>query len=197
MASDACCDVPRFLVHTESMGVVPLVLVLLGMVALPASAASVDPKALVIRPSDVPAGYVLQRSESGLRTNAQEAKESSEAGRVFRRFGRVTGYQMIFERGERKIEARADVFGSAAGASEMLRWADRQARLAGIRGLQRARAGIGAEGWVVYLRSSWVESYVYWRYGSVWAALGGRGMSKDQALSLARVQQRRMAAALR
>ena len=92
------------------MRVVPLVLILLGMVALPASAACVDPKALVIRPIDVPTGYVLQRSESGLRTNEQEAKESPEAGRVFRRFGRVTGYQMIFERGERKIEARADVF---------------------------------------------------------------------------------------
>jgi hypothetical protein len=91
-ASDAYCDVLRFLVHTESMRVVPLLLVLFGMVALPASAASVDPKALVIRPSDVPAGYVLQRSESGLRTNEQEAKESPEAARVFRRFGRVTGY---------------------------------------------------------------------------------------------------------
>ena len=172
-------------------------LVFTGVLAVPAVAASVHPKALVIRPSDVPAGYALNRSESGLRTNEQEAKESAEAGRVFRRFGRVTGYQMIFERrDERTIEARADVFGSPEGAREMLRFADRQARLAGIRGLRRARAGIGTESWVFYLRSSWVEAYVYWRYGSVWAALGGRGLSKDQALGLARVQQRRMVSAL-
>jgi hypothetical protein len=172
-------------------------LVLLGILALPASAVSVDPKALVIRPSDVPADYVLSRNESGVRTNEQEAKESAEAGRLFRRLGRVTGYQMIFEgRDERTIEARADVFGSPAAAREMLRWADRQARLAGIRGLRRARAGIGAESWVLYLRTAWVETYVYWRYRSVWAALGGRGLSKEQALALARVQQRRMAAAL-
>jgi hypothetical protein len=80
----------------------------------------------------------------------------------------------------------------------MLRWADRQARLSGVRGLQRARADIGAEGRVFYFGSaSSVAAYVYWRYGSVWAALGGRGMSRVQALALARVQQRRMAATLR
>jgi hypothetical protein len=179
------------------MRLVLVVLALAGTVVVSPSAATVDPKALVIRPSDVPAGYVLSRSESGLRTNQQEARESPEAGRLFRRLGRVTGYQLIFEgRDERKIEARADVFASPDGAREMLRYADRQAGLAGIRGLRRARADIGADGVVVYVRSSWVESYVYWRYRSVWAALGGRGLPKEQALALARVQQRRMAAAL-
>jgi hypothetical protein len=69
-------------------------LVSLAMGAMPAAAAAVDPKALVIRPSDVPAGYALSRSESGLRTNEQEARESPEARRLFRRLGRVTGYQM-------------------------------------------------------------------------------------------------------
>jgi hypothetical protein len=184
-------------VHTEEMRLALLALVLLGTLAMPASAASVDPKALVIRPSDVPAGYVLSRSESGVRTNQQEATESPEAGRLFRRLGRVTGYQMIFERGERTIEARADVFGSPASAREMLHWADRQARLAGVRGLRRARAGIGAVGWVFDVGSPSVVAYVYWQHGSVWSALGGRGMSRDRALALARVQQRRMAAALR
>jgi hypothetical protein len=172
-------------------------LVILATVGLPAAAASVDPKALVIRPSDVPVGYVLSPRESGLRTNEQEAKESAEADRVFRRFGRVTGYQMIFERrDERTIEGRADIFGSPRGAREMLRWVDRQARLSGFRDLRRQPVDIGAEGRVFDLGSPWREAYVYWRYGSVWAALGGRGLSNDRALGLARVQQRRMVAAL-
>jgi hypothetical protein len=170
-------------------------LVIAAVGASAAFAVSVDPKVLVIRPSDIPAGYAVVRSESGLRTNEQEAK-TPEVGRLFRRWGRVTGYQMIFDRGERTIEARADVFRSTSGAREMLRWADRQAHLAGVPGLRRTRARIGAEGLVFVVGSPAVETYVYWRHGVVWAALGGRGMSRDQALTLARVQQRRIVAAL-
>jgi hypothetical protein len=95
--------------------VVGAFLVIAAVGASAAFAISVDPKVLVIRPSDIPAGYAVVRSESGLRTNEQEAK-TPEVGRLFRRWGRVTGYQMIFDRGERTIEARADVFRSASGA---------------------------------------------------------------------------------
>ncbi len=35
-----------------------------------------------------------------------------------------------------------------------------------------------------------------WRHGVVWSALGGRGLRKAQALALARLQQRRIVAAL-
>jgi hypothetical protein len=78
----------------------------------------------------------------------------------------------------------------------MLRWADRELRLAGIRGLRRANVRIGTEGFVVAAGSPPVEVYVYWRYGVVWAALGGRGIGEEKALALARVQQGRIRAAL-
>jgi hypothetical protein len=166
-------------------------------VSTTALAATVDPRVLVIRTADVPAGFRLEVRSSGVRTNEQEGKEFPGAGRLFRRWGRVTGYQMIFERGESTIEARADVFRSSSGPREMLRWADRQVRLAGIRGARRSDARVGTEGFVVAVGSPPSEAYVYWRHGVVWSALGGRGLTKARALALARLQQRRIDAALR
>ncbi|HUG65514.1 MAG TPA: hypothetical protein VMK83_09875 [Gaiellaceae bacterium] len=164
--------------------------------AASAATAAVLPQALVIRAADVPAGYRLEAASSGVRTNAQEAKESPEGGRLFRRWGRVTGYQVIYDRGERTIEARSDVFRSRAGPPEMLRWADRQVRLSGIKGLRRESVRLGSDAFLVSAGSSG-EVYVYWRYGVVWSALGGRGLGKAQVLALARAQQRRIVSALR
>jgi hypothetical protein len=166
-------------------------------VSTTALAAAVDPRVLVIRAADVPAGFRLEVASSGVRTNAQEAKEFPGAGRLFRRWGRITGYQVIFERDKSTIEARVDVFRSPSGPREMLRWADRQVRLSGIRGVKRADAHIGEESFVVAIGAPWLEVYVYWRHGVVWSALGGRGLTKARALALARLQQRRIDAALR
>lgn len=49
------------------------------LVAVPASAADVDPQLLVVRQADVPARFQLDRDESGVRTNAREAKSGPEA----------------------------------------------------------------------------------------------------------------------
>jgi hypothetical protein len=171
-------------------------LVVPAAVLVSAAAAAVSPQALVIRTADVPAGFRLQPAESGVRTNAQEAKENAEVGRFFRRWGRLTGYQMIFERGERTIEARSDVFRSAAGPRAMLAYADREVRLAGIKGLEREDVRLGADAFLVSAGPTG-EVYVYWRYGVVWSALGGRNLGKAKVLSLARVQQRRIVSALR
>jgi hypothetical protein len=169
----------------------------LWLLVASAAAGTVDPRTLVIRPGDVPAGYRLDRSESGLRTNAVEARENAEMAPLFRRWGRVTGYQLIFEQGERTIEARTDLFGTSSGAGQMLAWSEQRARQARVRGLGRARADIGREGWIFWITAQWTETYVYWRFGTAWSAVGGRGLTKGQALALARIQQRRIAAALR
>lgn len=170
-------------------------LVVCAAVLAGVAAGAVSPRTLVIRAADVPAGFRLQAASSGVRTNAQEAKENAEAGRLFRRWGRLTGYQMIFDGGERTIEARSDVFRSLAGPRAMLEWADRQARLAGIKGLEHEDVRLGADAFLVSAGPTG-EVYVYWRYGIVWSALGGRGIGKAKVLSLARVQQRRIVSAL-
>jgi hypothetical protein len=177
--------------------VLPLLSLAVVLAAAAVATAAIDPVTLVIRQADVPADYRLDRSETGTRTNEQEAKEFPGAGRLFRRWGRITGYQVIFERDESTIEARVDVFRSPSGPREMLRWADRQVRLSGIRGVKRVDAHIGEESFVVAIGAPWFEVYVYWRHGVVWSALGGRGLTKARALALARLQQRRIDAALR
>jgi hypothetical protein len=179
------------------MRVVAAGVVALSVLVGSATAGTVDPRALVIRPADVPAGYQLERSESGLRTNAVEAKENTEMAPLFRRWGRVTGFQLIFERGERTIEARTDLFRAASGAGRMLVWSERQSRLAGVQGLRGARADVGDEGWIFWTTAQWTETYVYWRFGRAWSAVGGRGQTRGQALAFARLQQQRIAAALR
>lgn len=174
-----------------------LVPLLAATLAATATAATVDPQDLVIRSTDVPKGYVLVRAESGVRTNELEARETPATRELFRRLGRVTGYQVMFKRGNRTVEARADVFRSWTGARELLRRADREARLAGVKALKRSRARVGAEAWLYTGGSPPYASFVFWRYGRVWAGLGGRGMTKQRALDLAKIQQSRMVAALR
>jgi hypothetical protein len=170
--------------------------VVVALLAAPALAAGVDPSALALRQADVPPGFTLDRSESGVRTNAVEAKESPEAGRFFARWHRVTGYQTVWERRERRIEARADVFASAEGSQKLLEWADRQLRLSGIKGLERAPVRIGAGGWT-YGGGVDFGAVVIWRYRLVWAGIGGTRLGPAVALDLARKQQQRIAAALR
>jgi hypothetical protein len=167
----------------------------LAVAAATAVAADVDPSALALRQADVPAGFALDRSESGVRSNAVEAKESPEAGRFFARWHRLTGYQTLWHRREQRIEARADVFASAEGSRKLLEWADHELRLSGIKGMERARVRIGAGGWV-YRGGFDGQTVVSWRYRHVWAGVGGRRISPQVTLELARRLQRRIAAAL-
>jgi hypothetical protein len=168
---------------------------LLALVAAPAVASGVDPSALVLRKADVPGGFVLDRTDSGPRSNAVEAKESPEAKRLFARWNRLTGYQTIWHRGDQQIEARADVFASAEGSKSLHEWADLQVRLSGIKGIERARVRIGAGGWTYRVGAS-REVIVFWRYRHVWAGVAGRLISRALTLELARKQQLRIAAAL-
>jgi hypothetical protein len=173
-----------------------LALLVAAVVALPAGAAEFDPAMLVVGPADVPAGYRLVRSESGLRTNTAAAKEIPELARLFRKWGRVTGYQHIFDRGERSIEARVDLFRAPAGAASMLAWSGIQIYSSGTAGVRIRNAGIGTESLVASAASPSAETYAYWRHGRAWAALGGPGLTRATVLALAQKQQRRIAAAL-
>jgi hypothetical protein len=171
-----------------------LVMLAAAAVVLPASAASVDPQALVIAGSDVPAGFRFDPKESGLRSNALEAKEYPPARQLFVRWRRVTGYQAMYRRGSAKVESRADVFRAADGARKMLAWVDLEARKAGLLKQKRARVEVGVEGWIHWVPGGY--TLVVWRHGRVFAGLMGYGITRDRTLALARMQQQRIAAAL-
>ena len=172
----------------------------LALVAPPASAAQIDPAELVLREADIPVGFELNREESGIRSNGTEIKEYPEA-RVLVRWGRLTGYQAAYTRKTRKLAlvyARADVFRGTDGARNLLVWADREYRRAGMASQKRARVDIGAQGWVHWATGTGLDlSVVVWRQGRVFAGVMALGLTKDRTLALARVQQRRIAAALR
>lgn len=181
------------------MRVACIIVAALALLAVPASAAQIDPAELVLRQADVPAGFELDRAQSGLRSNASEIREHPET-RVFVRWGRTTGYQAAYTRRTRKvgtIEARADVFRGTDGAHKLLLWIDRDLRKAGFAGQKRAAVDIGAEGWAHWAGGSGLDlSVVVWRQGRVFAGVMGLGLMKDRTLALARLQQRRIAAAL-
>jgi hypothetical protein len=95
------------------------------------------------------------------------------------------------------ISSRADVLSNADGARFVLSWIDREARTSGIRGLKRSAVRIGAEGWLYTGGSPFVLTFVIWRHDRVFAGVAGTLVSTEQVVRLARVQQRRIAAALR
>lgn len=161
----------------------------------PVARAAPDPGELVLRVSDVPGGFVLDHEESGVRTNELEAKEFPETKPLFRRWGRVTGYQVLYRRDSSRIEDRVDVFRTAAGARELLEFVDLEYRKAGLKGQRRTPVDIGAGGSMHYVGGSY--ALVIWRQGSIFAGCFGEGIPRARVLALARVQERRIALARR
>lgn len=162
--------------------------------AMPASAADVNPRALVLRQSDVPAELRLDRRASGLRTNGEESQGDRGAKAFVTRAGRIVGYvaRYVHPGRDQGIESRADVFRDPKGARLMLNRFDAFWRQLAP-GIPRARAGIGAESWVY---SGSIDSVVAWRHGRVFGSILGVGMTRERTLALARLQQRRIAGAL-
>jgi hypothetical protein len=182
----------------ERVRLVVIAFAALSLLLVPLAAAEVSPKALVLQQADVPRGFMLDARKSGLRPNSTEAKSDAEARRMLARAGRVTGYENEFERrDEAMISSRADVLSNADGARFVLSWIDREARTSGIRGLKRSAVRIGAEGWLYTGGSPFVLTFVIWRHDRVFAGVAGTLVSTEQVVRLARVQQRRIAAALR
>jgi hypothetical protein len=188
----------RFRVWTDDGTVrCGLVLAILALtLALPASAAQVDPRALVLGPADVPSGFRLDREDSGVRSNELEVKEFPETRSFLARWKRVTGYQASYRRQIARIEARADLFRTSGGARALLEWADREWRKSGISGHKRSVIGIGAEGSVYWHGGRLQQTLVLWRHGRVFSGVYALGIPRAKTLALARTQQRRIASAL-
>lgn len=168
------------------------------LLALPASAAELDPKLLVLSPADVPAGFELDRDDSGLRSNEQEAKSDRRLRGLFRRWERVTGYETEYDRREASISSRADLFRKPKGARLVLAFFVDEFEKSGVQGLRRSPLRIGAKGWLYGAQPvSSPFNIVIWRHDRAFAGIAVFGLPRPQTLALARAQQRRIAAALR
>lgn len=188
----------RLAVRGRTVGVVLFAVLFAALLALPAGAASIDPRTLVLARSDLPTGYRLARDESGLRTNEQESKDSREARELVVRSGRLTGYETTWGKRGIMVQSRADLCRRPSGARILFDFVVQEMRKSGIKGLRRAPAGVGAESWIYSGGDSRVSGFalVVWRYDGVFAGIVGIGLSRTLALDLARKQQRRIAKAL-
>jgi hypothetical protein len=175
------------------MRVLTLIVVCAAALAVPASAAQVNPKALVLQQRDLPADFQLDRTKSGVLTNA-EARDPVDPAFVTRA-GRITGYFVQYVQPGRGsgIQSQVDLFRKPGGARMMLERVH-ESWLNLANGDPSGRARIGTEGWFF---GGDVDTIVYWRYGRAAAYVLGINMSKQRTLALARLQQRRIAAALR
>lgn len=168
-----------------------------AVLAAPAVSADVKPHALVLQQADVPSGFRLDRDGSGLRTNEAEAKGDIRLKGLFRRWGRVTGYETEYDRRESMVGSRADLLRSSEGARLMMTWFSNEARKLGVKGLRRSPVRIGEEGWLYGARTGSSDfNLVVWRHDRVFAGIVVLGIGKTQTLAFARLQQRRIVAAL-
>jgi hypothetical protein len=169
-----------------------------AVLSAPAAAATVDPATLVLRQSDVPSGVRLV--DGGIRTNADRTRFWPAGPRPpLARFGRLTGYDAIFARARphATIVSSADVFRRAEGLDAYIAWWYGNTK----NPPKRTPVWIGVRAWLVTdtVRSgSSVMRYttVGWRHGRVAANLVATGLRRAAVLRLARLQQRRIAAAL-
>jgi hypothetical protein len=160
--------------------------------ALPASAAQLDPKRLVLQRSDVPTDFRLDLARSGVVPNSDV--EAPADPTFAARTGRITGYfvQYVHAGTGSGLQSQVDLFRKPGGARMMLaRVHEGWQRLAN--GDPRGRVRIGDEG---FFFGGQVDTAVYWRHGRAAGLVLGISLSKARTVALARKQQRRIAAAL-
>jgi len=177
------------------------VLVAAGVVGLPATAASVDPKRFVLGEAEVPRGYLLDENNSLLFTRAQLKRIPDEESRLLVRSGFQAGYYARYLNSDpprwRYVGSGAFVFLAAKGP---LTYMPRLVKSEFAKARVRARrVAVGDQAWL-YVSSSLEEgSSVVWRSGRVLAWVSCSQMTNHESLALAqaRKQQRRIVAALR
>jgi hypothetical protein len=170
-------------------------------VALPVSAADLEPEVLVLRPTEVPRGYVIDRRESHKTPNEAFAR-SARVRKLVTRAGRVTGYVRVYRHHSSRlkvINAGVDLYRRPNGARRMLAFHDAEQRRHNerrgiIHAYGRERARIGSESWVYWSGYPGYFVLVVWRHGRLLGAVVTWDIGRQRTLALARLQQRRMAA---
>jgi hypothetical protein len=164
-------------------------------VAVAATAAGIEPRALVLQEGDLPPHYEFQPGSSG-------TVRAVGAPDALVRPGLKGGYYATYwgDSGSSKtIVSAAYVYRSASGSTAALAAVDRAARRNRPPSLARRPVRIGETGWLYTERTRDHGTSIVWRFGRVLAIVNcsaPRGHEK-LALALARKQQRRVAAALR
>ena len=172
--------------------------VVVGTLAMPAAAAGVDPRAIVLGQRDVPDQYTLDRDNSLFITRATVAHSSDGAARRLRGVGFVAGYSTRYVNSDpprwRYVDSAAYLFTEARGAKAFLAYL----RSAAARGVIVGRAELGDEAWLFSSRSVDTGTAMFWRHGRVVAWVSCREMTAHRTLAvgLARKQERRIAARL-
>jgi hypothetical protein len=163
------------------------------LVATSASAAGIQPKALVLHKADVPKGYSLSNTQL-LENPGPGAKPSFR--QLAKRTGRITGYYADFTQGSDEITSVAELFRGPEGARAYLAWYENQLKTQGEG--TRSRIALGDGGWVYRVQSTQNSTFVLWRDGRVVSSLMCHKSTghRELAVALAHKQDRRATAAM-
>ena len=177
------------------------ILTVAGVFVLTATAiafAAVDPTTMVLRKTDVAGGYTVLRANTGPLPNTKAAQGNRELITGFKAWGRITGYSVEYQGGIKgTIGSRVDLFRGRRGAGSFLDWVAKNTPPNTGLAFVRREAGLGDEAFVFRKDfGSTVFVVVEWRYRNVSAHVGADSVGVKGAIALARIQQRRIAAAL-
>jgi len=172
--------------------------------SLALAGAHLDPKALVLRPSDVPQGFGFVPAESRYWPNT--ALTGTAASPVLARSHRLNGYQGAYQKRDgarlHEILTRADVFRAPSGAEIFFTWFDRDQRNSNADRIRKGaqpyigrRADLGQGGWIYVQQVPPDYVLVFWRYHRVFAWIRTWGVGVKPTLGLAKRQQRRIVTA--
>ena len=154
---------------------------------------------MVLRNGDLPRGYDVLRANTGRLPNAKAAQGNRQLERDFTSWGRSDGYTIEYDGGVRgNISSRVDLFRQRRGAASFLTWSvEATPKWAGIP-LVRREPGLGEAAFV--FRKDFGTSVFFvveWRYRNICAHVSADNLGVPKTIELARVQQRRIVAALR
>lgn len=180
----------------------PALAVVALAITVPASAAPVDPQALVLRQADVPGRFTVDPRESEVTSNEFYSRHG--LAKLVARTGRIGGYRRVFRVGRSRvdvIQSQVDLFRRPDGARAFLARVDAEQRRHNVRrgvihAYGRERAEIGEESWVYWSGHPGYYVLVAWRHDRVLGLISSWGVGRVGSLKLARIQQRRMATAL-
>ena len=186
-----------------------LLAALFGAIAFTAtaSAARVDARLLVLRTSDLPTGFKVDRGSTRYWSNAAFANGKSRLRKLASDAGRVSGYSVGWDHGggapSRTILSVSDLCRSGAGAHLIFRDDDDEQRRVnaervkkGGRAYKRRAPAIGNEAALYWSAAGPRFTFLVWRTGRAVLGVVAWGITPEKTVALARLQQRRVETAL-